>query len=487
MSRPGPRTCRAVAACLALSACSGAGDESVRAQADAIERVVANLRTEIAVVGRRAPSTYALQERMAEHEVPGVSIAVVEGGRIAWARGFGVRETGTTDPVTATTVFQAASISKPIAATAVLRLVEDGILDLDLPVNDYLTRWSLPDNAFTAEEPVTLRHLLSHGAGTTVWGFPGYEVGTDLPTVPQILDGLPPANTPAVRVERTPGAAWLYSGGGVTVAQLAVMDATGEAFGDVLDRLVLGRFGMERSTFAQPLPQERAGDAAAGHRDGSALPGRWHVYPELAAAGLWTTPSDLLTWAIHIANALRGGSGALLSKELAEEMLTPQHGNTGLGPGLGGAGEGFFFGHGGANAGFRAQLVYFPATGQGAAVMSNGDGGAALNREILLALGAEYGWPDYAEVVPLELDADELDGYLGTFAAEQPPVTVNLRSEGGALFVRGEGALGHQELVFLAPDRAITLGTGTEIVFRRAPDGSVRAIESMSLVLRPVR
>lgn len=164
-------------------------------------------------------------------------------------------------------------------------------------------------------------------------------------------------------------------------------------------------------------------------------------------------------------------------------MLSPQNGSTGIGPSLGGVGEGFFFGHGGANAGFRAQLVYFPETGQGAAVLSNGDGGGPLNRELLLALGAEYDWPEYAEVTPIDQDSSDLDAYLGTFAAGQLPVTLTMVREGGRLFVEGVGALGHQELVFLAPDRAISLGTGTELVFKRSPGGEVTAVESMSLVL----
>jgi CubicO group peptidase (beta-lactamase class C family) len=473
-----------LALCLALGACTKFSERrSDDDHAAAIARVVTNLRSEVSVVGREAPTTYSLEARMAELDVPGVSVALAEGGRIAWARGFGVREEGTTDSVSATTLFQAASISKPIAATAILRMVEEGKLDLDVPVNDYLTSWKLPENDLTAERPVTLRHLISHGAGTTVWGFPGYEAGTDLPTVPQILDGRPPANTPPVRVDLAPGRAWRYSGGGVTIAQLLVTDVAGEPFADVMDELVLAPFGMDHSTFDQPLPRGRFDEAAAGHRAGAVLPGRWHTYPELAAAGLWTTPTDLVTWAIEIASANRGESDSMLSEDLAREMLTPQHGNTGLGPGLGGAGTGFFFGQGGANAGFRAQLVYFPETGQGAAVMSNGEAGGQLNREILLALGAEYGWPDYAGVTPFEQDLADLDAYLGTFAAEHLPVTLTMAREDSELFVEGVGALGHQEIIFLSPDRAITLGTGTEIVFKRTAGGAVASVESMGLVL----
>jgi len=178
--------------CAAVAACAGPDQSAEEANHDAaISRVVEDLRTEVAVVGRSSPERYTLAGRMLEHSVPGVSVAVVENHQLAWARGFGLREAGTEDWVSATTLFQAASISKPIAATGVLRLVESGALDLDRPVNDYLSSWQVPDNALTAQEAVTLRQLISHGAGTTVWGFPGYERGDVLPTVPQILDGEP--------------------------------------------------------------------------------------------------------------------------------------------------------------------------------------------------------------------------------------------------------------------------------------------------------
>ena len=281
-----------------------------------------------------------------------------------------------------------------------------------------------------------------------------------------------------------PGQTWRYSGGGVTIGQLVIADVARVPFSDVLDELVLGPFGMVRSTFAQPLPTNRQHEPAAGHQaDGTVVPGRWHVYPELAAAGLWTTPTDLVTWAIEIAAAYHGSSDALLPEDLAKEMLTVQQGRQGLGPSLDGTGRGLFFGHGGANLGFRAQLVYFPETGQGAAVMTNGYEGSRLNREILLSLGEEYGWPDYSEVTPFAQDAATLVGYSGTFAATQLPIVLTLAPADRALFVEGEGALGRQEVVLLSRNRGITLGTGTEIVFRRGVDGGISAVESMGLIL----
>src|SRR5579872_5590451 len=169
-------------------------------------------------------------EGMEKYHVPGVSIAVIEHGAISWAQGYGVAEAGSTKPVTADTMFQAASISKPVASTATLRLVQRGKLSLDTDVNEYLKSWKVPDNEFTTEKKVTLRRIMSHSAGLTVHGFPGYAAGEPLPTIPEVLDGTKPANTPAVRVNVEPGTIWRYSGGGYTIMQLAMTDVTEKSF-----------------------------------------------------------------------------------------------------------------------------------------------------------------------------------------------------------------------------------------------------------------
>lgn len=435
---------------------------------DAMARVAAGLRSELTVQGRPAPETFSLADRMAHYKVPGVSIAVVEGGRIAWARGFGVREAGAADSVTAATLFQAASISKPVAATGMLRMVDEGKLALDTPVNEYLVSWKVPENEFTAREKVTLRRLASHSAGLTVHGFGGYRAGTPVPSVPQILDGNGPSNSAPVRVDAAPGSFWRYSGGGVTIEQLVMTDVAKEPFPALMRRLVLEPAGMTNSTFEQPLPEGRHGAAASGHdADGEAIPGRWHVYPEMAAAGLWTTPTDLLKWAMEIAAAREGRSERVLSKPTATAMLTPQKGTSGLGPSLGGRGNGFYFSHGGSNAGFRAQLIYFPETGQGAAVMANAEGGDRLAREILLAISAAYGWPGYGEIRPLAMSAEALDRHAGEYAITAPyRTTIKFTREGSRLIKEAAPLLGpREEVVFTAPGLARGVQSGIEYTF----------------------
>ena len=433
-----------------------------------IGRVVGGLRGPVQIQGE-PPATMTLADRMTHYQVPGVSIAVIDGGRIAWARGYGVKEAGGGDSVTVETLFQAASISKPVAATAMLRLVQEGRLSLDENVNGYLTSWQLPDNPFTATEKVTLRRIASHSAGLTVHGFPGYHADSAVPTVVQVLDGARPANTKPVRVDTVPGSLWRYSGGGTTLMQLVLTDVTGQPFAELMQQMVLGPAGMSRSTYEQPLPEARAAEAARGHRPGgSLLPGRWHTYPEQAAAGLWTTPSDLASWALAIDAARRGEEGAILSPAMATEMLTVQKGTVGLGPFIEGKGTELHFGHGGANEGFRATVIFFPATGQGAAVMSNSDTGADLNQELLYAIGAEYGWPGYGPKTVAVVTLDSLalakiaGDYVLTYQKETIPLTASVT--GGRLVVTSP-PLGTDTLVATAPTSFISPTRGMQFDF----------------------
>jgi CubicO group peptidase (beta-lactamase class C family) len=349
---------------------------------------------------------------MAHYRVPGASVAVIADGRVAWARAAGVKAAGgstAADSVTPATLFQAASISKPVTATAALRLVDRGALALDADANRYLTGWKVPASPLTAREKVTVRRLLSHTAGLTVHGFPGYAPDAAVPTLAQVLDGRPPANTEPVRVDAVPGTLARYSGGGYVVLQQLMSDVTGQPFAALMQSLVLGPAGMTHSTFAQPLPPERARDAARAHdAAGAAVSGGWHVYPEQAPAGLWTTPTDLARWALAVAagHAARPGAGSadrLLAPATATAMLTPQTararkapdmpGEVGLGPFVRGAGRALRVEHGGVNEGFVSNLVLYPALGVGAVVMANGDGAHLLLKELELALAAEYGWP----------------------------------------------------------------------------------------------
>jgi CubicO group peptidase (beta-lactamase class C family) len=348
-----------------------------------------------------------------------------------------VIEAGGTTPVTADTLFQAASISKPVAALAALALVEQGKLSLDEDVNAKLKAWQAPDNEFTKEQKVTLRRLLSHNAGLTVHGFRGYASDEAAPTVVQILNGEKPANSPPIRVDILPGSKWRYSGGGYTVMQQMMIDVTGKPFPQLLRELVLDKAGMKYSGYEQPLPDARASQAALGHRaTGAMVKGKWHTYPEMAAAGLWTTPSDLARFAIELQQAYAGKSNKVISLAMVKQMLTKQAGEYGLGVGIGGEGKTLQFSHGGSNEGFKCMLVAFAETGQGAVVMTNGDQGSRLGEEVLRAIAKEYNWPARRapEREPVSVDPAIYAEYAGEYEF-RPGQTRRIVQENGKLFI----------------------------------------------------
>jgi CubicO group peptidase (beta-lactamase class C family) len=352
--------------------------------------------------GARAQDNFARVEALSAHvesvlkqyNIPGASIAVFRDFEIEWARGYGFANVDTKKPVDTLTLFQAASISKPVVALGVMRLVREGRLDLDRNVNDYLTSWKLPENEFTAAKPLTLRAILSHTGGLNVGGFKGYEAGAPAPTVPQLLDGKPPANSEAVRVTKPVGAKFEYSGGGTTIMQQLLIDVLKMPFPEIVRRYSLEPAGMRFSTYEQPLPPRLAPFASAGHEKGKVIVGERHVYPEMAAAGLSTTASDLARFAIAIQKARLGQNPGLLSSELANAMTTPVLPDSfGLGFELfrKDDAEKRFFGHTGGNVGYRCWLLATRTGGNGVVIMTNGDEFKAVS-EIALRIVAEYGW-----------------------------------------------------------------------------------------------
>ncbi len=343
---------------------------------------------------RQEAVAVAVRVGMEKHQVPGVSVAVCDDFRIVWAQGFGVAREGGESRVSPETRFQAASISKPITAIAVLRLVEQKKLSLDEPVNRQLKSWQIPETPITQKEPIALKHLLSHHAGLTVHGFMGYAAGEKAPTLLELLDGQAPANSGPIRSMMRPACKVKYSGGGYCIVQQLLIDVEGESFPQLMRELVLEPADMTHSAFDQPLPEAISEQAASGHlAKRVAIKGNWHVHPEMAAAGLWTTPTDLVKAAIDVAKSYEDKGGKLLSPEMARRMLTPQNEMFGLGFVVRGEGERLSFSHGGGNVGFRCQLLAYPATGQGLAIMTNSDTGGAMFGRVIHAASEAYGWP----------------------------------------------------------------------------------------------
>jgi len=333
-------------------------------------------------------SAKAVGDLLRKYKVPGASLAVLDKGALAAAYSYGIAQPG--KPVTADTRFQAASISKTANALTILRMVANGRLGLDDKVNAHLTSWNLPDNALTKATPVTVRMLLSHTGGTTVSGFAGYAPGTRLPTLRQILDGKPPANSAPVRVKWPPGQGFHYSGGGTTVLQQMVMDITGEPYPATVSRLVLRPLAMNDSTFGAPInPPARAQVALAYGPNGNPNPRGFMLHPELAAAGLWTTSADIARMVNAMINAFNGGPNALIPRNLARVMLTPVASNCGLGVFIDARGV---FNHLGSNIGYRSLYVGNPKTNSGLAVMTNGDNGEGFCADMRKRVAQVYGW-----------------------------------------------------------------------------------------------
>lgn len=431
--------------------------------ADRIRAVETGLLPPVVIKGQ-TPPRHTIEERMKALNVPGVSIAVIRNYKIDWAKGYGFADVASKRAVTAGTLFLAGSISKPVAAAGALVLVEQSQVRLDEDVNRYLKSWRIPDNELTREQKVTLRRLLSHTAGLTVHGFPGYNSSAPVPTIQQILDGVQPANTAAVRVDLMPGSTWRYSGGGYTVAQLMMEDVTGVCFPRFMREAVLAKAGMKESTFENPLPQRLSGIAATGYKpDGRPVLGHYHTYPEMAAAGLWTTASDLARFTIEIQKAREGRSKRVLRQATVEEMLRPEKQNYGLGFGINERDGLKRFSHGGADEGFQAYLAG-TVDGRGVVILTNSENGSRVAGEIALAVAAAYGWPDKPrEREVISVTPEALLTYAGEY--ESPRIgKVRVRVEGDHLVINVTG-LGDVRLYPQSADTFFSLGGTPDLKF----------------------
>jgi len=425
------------AAAAAAAFAFGQADTATR-----IGRVENGLLPVVPVKGDRGLN---ILERLKFYKVPGVSVAVISNYQVDWAKGYGVMDAGTKAPVTDKTLFVAGSVSKPVAVTGALRLVQEGRLSLDADINEALRSWKLPDNEFTKAHKATLRLILSHNAGLTVHGFRGYAEGEPVPDLKQILDGEPPANSAPIRVDTEPGKIWRYSGGGLTIMQQALTDVEKKSFPEILRQKVFAPLAMTSSSYEQTLTPERLALAASGHyADGKVIEGKRYVYPEMAAAGLWTTPTDLAKLAIEEQLSIQGKSNKVLSKETARLMVTPR---VKIAEGQNMA-LGFFldkndryFGHGGQDTGFICQLTAAVEGGYGAVVMTNSDGQSApLIMEILAAIAREYGWKDYVPepVEVVSLSEDVLKPLEGRYKLDSDSM-VTIRVKGTALTIGEPG------------------------------------------------
>jgi len=365
--------------------------------------------------------TWNLAERMKKYNINGVSIAVIHNYQIEWAKGYGFADVSENRTVTESTLFQAASISKSLNGVGVLKLAQDRKLDLNADINKYLVTWKFPYDEKSNNKKITIVNLLSHTAGLTIHGFPGYAKGEVLPSLPQILDGQNPANTKAVRSFEEPGKSVSYSGGGITISQLIVMDVTHQPYDIFMQKNVLDPLGMTASSYTQPPASSKEEIHATGYRaDGTEVPGKYHIYPEQAAAGLWTNPADLCKYIIETQLSYKGESSKVLTPEMTRLRLTPILEDAALGVFVNSrvTGSYKYFNHNGGNEGFQCTAVGCRDDGNGVVIMTNSDNGSLVYEEIVNSVATVYKWKDYylPEIKKVvQVDSTLLDQYIGKY------------------------------------------------------------------------
>ncbi len=457
-----------------LSSCNSKTVDKQIALADRIDRIENGLQSNLRIHYRDSiiQKTFNIEERMGELKIPGVSIAVLNNGVLEWAKGYGIADSLENRKVDTETLFQAGSISKPVAATRAMQLAGNESISLDEDINTYLTTWNVPSNEFTTEEKVTTRRILNHTAGLTVSGFLGYKRGETIPSLPNILDGK--GNTEPVRVYKEPGGSWSYSGGGYSVLQQMIIDFDQSNFPSIMKQHVLSPLGMASSTYKNPLPDNLHKRAATGYNfDGSQVEGKWWVYPEMAAAGLWTTPSELILWAKTIQKIYQTQEDGLLKASIVNEMLTPNEDSQGLGPYV----LEHFFGHGGADEGFRANVSVWKETPNAVVIMVNSQNGNTIIRETLMSIAQEYGLPGYSPRTRVfkELSKEELEAYTGVFDfQEDGQMEVAVKEDGLEL----TGSIFSDPPIFLWPESDSTFfnrNSGTRYQFS-IDNGQVKSV-----------
>jgi CubicO group peptidase (beta-lactamase class C family) len=422
-----------------------------------------------AVLLKGAPIPHrSLADAMIKAHVPGLGIAFIHGGHIAWTRSYGIAcDDGAA--VTGRTRFQAGSISKSIATLGAMRLVGEKRVALDTDINRYLKAWKVPASDLAAGSPVTLRGLLSHTAGINGRAYPGYARSGPVPTLLQVLDGAPPANTAPVRVVLKPGAQWSYSGGGYTIVQAMIGDVTGQPYANWMQTAVLAPLAMHDSGYDDPAPPH-----ACGHgNDGVQVPGGYHLYPAQAAAGLWTTPSDLARALIDVQRSLGGAKGALLSSAIATTMLETVKPGHSIGFDVGGDSSARWFRKAGDTEGFAALVVAY-RDGDGVVVMTNGSGGSALAEDVVRSVARTYGWRDFRPRVreAIALSESALAAYPGTFIYEQK-ARFDIVRKGSTLEIASPGET-PETLYAASATEFFTLSQDVSFVFDGPDSGHIR-------------
>lgn len=473
---PQPVFALALLTTMSAQACAG----SIQGTGDSIGRGIETSLGPVVTADSAKPAYWSMEDRMAFHRVPGLSIAVFRDEAIVWRAAYGLADAETDRPVTSQTMFQAASVSKSVAAFGALRMVDAGLMELDAPISDALRTWRLEDGEFADAAPVTLRGLLAHTAGMSVGGFGGYPAGSQIPTIYDVLNGAAPANTGPVERIEAPNTQWRYSGGGYSIVQLAMEDVAGEPFPSLMERVVLEPIGMTSSTFDAEFGWREPDRVARAHAAPGDRPveGGGHAYPEYAAAGLWTTAEDLARFAMALGNAASGAPDALISADLMSDAMQIyfEEEPYGLGFEVIDTGDGTVLSHPGGNYGFRSHMLTYADGRGGAVILTNGANGLDLIAEIHVALSRTLGWAHGAPEIIEAQDPAETAGWLtGNYAAQIPDGVIEARisAVSDALTIqvrRGEQVFLPETRAWLTAEGILRLETGDSFQINR--DGS---------------
>ncbi|MES2133895.1 MAG: serine hydrolase [Bacteroidota bacterium] len=397
-----------------------------------IKKVETNLAGRLVIDGK----PYNLQDRMKHYKVKGLSIAVVQNYKIVWAKGYGWADEKEKRPVTKETLFKPGSISKSLNAVGILKLAQDNTLDLYKDINDYLRSWKFPYDSLAKGKKITLANLLSHTGGLSVYGgFPGYDIKSKIPTIPQILDGKDPANTPAVRSLFEPGLQFQYSGGGTIISQLIITDITNQSYEKFMYDSVLKPIGMSHSFYsAAPPTKDKLHKMAMGYTtEGNEVKATFHVYPEQAPLGLWTTPTELCNYVIATQLAHIGKPSPVINRKMSELLLTPYLDNSAtMGAFIGDRkGEKYFF-HDAGNEGYRGLYYGSVEGGNGIVVFVNSDDGTII-LELLNSVANVYNWKGFDKplnVNTINVPEAAIQNYPGVYLYEGKIAEITKEKDG---------------------------------------------------------
>lgn len=416
---------------------------------------------------------YNIYDRMKFYKVPSVSIAVINNGELEWAKAYGFADLKEKRKAGRNTLYQAASISKSVNALLILKLVQEGKLSLNKDIREYLKSWTFPHNDLSKNKTITLRNLLNHTAGLSLHGFRGYRYNESIPAINEILDGKFPANNEAVKPIYPPNTKMEYSGGGTLITRKILDDNLTSNYDSLIKSEILRPLGLNRSSYIDPLRSGVKDFAAAYDEKMQEVPGKYHIYPELAPDGLWTTPADLAGFIISIQQSVKGQQNSLLNSTMVREMLSTNSisANSALGVFIEKKdGEKYFF-HEGANIGYRTVYYGSFTTGRGIIIMVNSDNGQIIN-EIINSVSAVYGWKGFYEPETRKLVTipDAAAGkYAGTYSSAQPKMTITVTKKDKTLYLTTRGEENLERMLFI---------TGTKFYLPSSPHTFAEFISS---------